>query len=154
VALPATTMAGPVPDGERKVGQQWLSRLDPGLQIPGDHALRFARAAVATGLTKTEAARMLNDDRFAAAVGSPDQGMGLLEAMIANPDFIGDALLLLTDDRLTATGADSVQNALMEVVPEVRNAYLKDLGLLAVKGPAGVLVLVDIETGRDVQAGA
>ena len=59
-------------------------------------------------MTKTEAARMLNDDRFAAAVGSPDQGMGLLEAMIGNPDFIGDALLLLTDDRLTATGADSV----------------------------------------------
>jgi len=42
----------------------------------------------------------------------------------------------------------------MEVVPELRNAHVKVLGLLAVKGPAGVLVLVDIETGRDVQAGA
>jgi len=36
----------------------------------------------------------------------------------------------------------------MTVVPELRNAYLEDFGLMAVKGPASVLVLVDIETGR------
>jgi hypothetical protein len=34
------------------------------------------------------------------------------------------------------------------VVPELRNAYLEDFGLMAVTGPAEVLVLVDIGTGR------
>ena len=36
----------------------------------------------------------------------------------------------------------------MSVVPELRNAYLKDLGLMAVDDGNGVLVLVDIENGR------
>jgi hypothetical protein len=91
---------------------------------------------------------MLNDLRFAAAVGSPDQGYGLLEAMIANPDYIVTAHELLADRSYSSSGADSLQNAIMSVVPQLRNAYLKDLGLMAVKGSAGVLVLVDIETGQ------
>jgi hypothetical protein len=33
-------------------------------------------------------------------------------------------------------------------VPELRNTYHKDLGLMAVDDGNGVLVLVDIETGR------
>jgi len=131
-----------------RVGKHWLSRLDVGVQMPKDLALRFARAAVATGLTKTQAAQMLNDDRFAAAVGSPDQGYGMLEAIIRDPEKLRQAYELLADAHLTASGADSLQNSLMSVVPELRNAYLEDLGLMAVEEPIGVLVLIDIETGR------
>ncbi len=148
VLLPVTAMAEPLPDGGPKVGQHWLSRLDPGLQIPRDLALRFARAAVAKGLTKTQAARMLNDERFAAAVGSPDQGYGLLEAMIGKPEHIWQAYELLADPHVTASGADSLRNALMLAVPKLRNAYLGDLGLMAVEGPTGIMVLLDLETGR------
>ena len=129
-------------------GEAWLARLDPGLQIPRDLAVKFGQAAVAQGLTKGQALAMLNDLRFAAAVGSPDQGYGLLEAMIANPDYIVRAHELLADRSYSSSGADSLQNAIMSVVPQLRNAYLKDLGLMAVNGSGGVLVLVDIETGR------
>jgi len=147
--VPATALAqGQTSEPELRVGKHWLSRLDVGVQMPKGLALRFARAAVATGLTKTQAAQMLNDDRFAAAVGSPDQGYGMLEAIIQNPDQLRQAYELLADAHLTASGADSLQNSLMFVVPELRNAYLEDLGLMAVEEPMGVLVLVDIETGR------
>jgi len=130
------------------IGEAWLARLDPGLQIPRDLAVKFGKAAMAQGLTKGQALAMLNDLRFAAAVGSPNEGYGLLEAMIANPDYIVKAHELLADRSYSSSGADSLQNAIMSVVPQLRNAYLKDLGLMAVKGSAGVLVLVDLETGR------
>lgn len=130
------------------IDEAWLVRLDPGLQIPKDLAMKFGQAAVTHGLTKGQALGMLNDLRFAAAVGSPNEGYGLLEAMIANPDYIVRAHELLADRSYTSSGADSLQNAIMSVVPQLRNAYLKDFGLRAVKGSAGVLVLVDIETGR------
>jgi hypothetical protein len=130
------------------IEEAWLARLDPGLQIPKDLAMKFGQAAVGQGLTKGQALAMLNDLRFAAAVGSPDQGYGLLEAMIANPDYIVKAHELLADRSYSSSGADSLQNAVMSVVPQLRNAYLKDLGLMAVKGATGILVLVDIETGR------
>jgi hypothetical protein len=129
-------------------GQHWLARLDPNLQIPTQLALKFGRAAVAGGLTGGQALAMLNDQRFAAAVGSPDQGYGLLEAMIQHPSYIQKAYVLLADRHYTASGADSLQTAIMSVVPELRNAYLEDLGLMAVDNGSGVLVLVDIETGR------
>lgn len=147
--VPAIALAqAQTSEPEPRVGKHWLSRLDVGVQMPKDLALRFARAAVATGLTRTQAAQMLNDDRFAAAVGSPDQGFGMLEAIIRDPEKLQQAYELLADAHLTASGADSLQNSLMSVVPELRNAYLEDLGLVAVEGPAGILVLVDIETGR------
>jgi hypothetical protein len=127
---------------------RWLARIDPWHGIPQDLALRYGQAALETGLTKSQAARMLNDDRFALAVGSPDQGYGLLEAMIADPEQILRAHELLMDDRYTASGADSLQTALIDVFPELRNAYLRDIGLTAVEDQRGVLILVDIETGR------
>jgi hypothetical protein len=129
-------------------GPHCLTRLDPNLQIPTQLAVKFGRAAVAGGLTRGQALGMLNDQRFAAAVGSPDQGYGLLEAMIQHPSYIQKAYVLLADRHYTASGADSLQTAIMSVVPELRNAYLKDLGLMAVDNGSGVLVLVDIETGR------
>jgi hypothetical protein len=129
-------------------GPSWLARLDPSLQIPQDLAAKFGRAAVADGLTGAQALAMLNDRRFAAAVGSPDQGYGLLEAMIRNPSYIGKVYPLLADRQYAVSGADSLQTAIMSVVPPLRNAYLKDLGLMAVDNGNGVLVLVDIQTGR------
>ena len=129
-------------------GPHCLTRLDPNLQIPTQLAVKFGRAAVAGGLTGGQALAMLNDQRFAAAVGSPDQGYGLLEAMIQHPSCIQKAYVLLADRHYTTSGADSLQTAIMSVVPELRNAYLKDLGLMAVDNGSGVLVLVDIETGR------
>ena len=130
------------------VQRNWLTRLDPGVQIPQELALRFVKTAVAHGLSKGQAFAMLNDQRFAMAVGSPDQGYGLLEAMIANPAYIEEAQELLADRSYSASGADSFQSAVMSAALPLRNAYLEDLGLMAVKGPAGVLVLVDLETGR------
>jgi hypothetical protein len=110
--------------------------------------VKFGRAAVAGGLTSGQALAMLNDQRFAAAVGPPDQGYRFLEAMIQHPSYIQKAYALLSDRQYTASGADSLQTAIMSVVPEFRNAYLKDLGLMAVDNGNGVLVLVDIKTGR------
>ena len=60
---------------------------------------------------------MLNDQRFAAAVCSPDQRYGLLEAMIQHPSYIQKAYVLLADRHDTASGADSLQSAIMSVVP-------------------------------------
>lgn len=124
------------------------ARIGRNLQIPTQLAVKFGRAAVAGGLTGGQALGMLNDQRFAAAVGSPDQGYGLLEAMIQHPSYIQKGYVLLADRHYTASGADSLQTAIMSVVPELRNAYLKDLGLMAVDNGSGILVLVDIETGR------
>ncbi len=148
VASPVALATGSDEAAGARVRQSWLSRLDPDVLIPADLALRFARAAVAEGLTEGQAARMLNDERFAAAIGAPDQGYGLLEGMIQEPSYIANAQALLEDPDLTSSGADSLQNALMSLMPELRNAYLEDLGLMAVEAPTGVLVLVDIETGR------
>jgi hypothetical protein len=53
-----------------------LVRIEPWHGIPQDLALRFGEAAFLAGLTKSEAAKLLNNDRFVAAVGSPDQGWG------------------------------------------------------------------------------
>jgi hypothetical protein len=146
-AGPKDTSGDQTASSRSGIGETWLARLDPGLQIPRDLAVKFGQAAVVQGLTKGQALAMLNDLRFAAAVGSPDQGYGLLEAMIANPGYIVKAYELLADRSYSSSGADSLQSAIMSVVPQLRNAYLKDLGLMAVKGSAGVLVLVDIETG-------
>ncbi len=152
VLAPASALAQPS-SSAKGLGKAWFSRLDPGLQIPDQLALRFHNAAVAQGLTPSQAAKMLNDERFAMALGSPDQGFGMLESLINHPDQIPRARELLNDPSLTASGADSIQNAVMEVVPQLRNAYLKDIGLRAVEGPTGALVLVDIETGRQVVGG-
>lgn len=134
------------------IGQRWLSRLDPGLLIPDDLALRFAGAAMAAGMTRGQAASMLNDERFAAAVGSPDQGYGLLLALIENPDHIRTARELLEDDGAgyTLSGATSFQTGLFRALPDLRNAYLEDLGHMIAVRPDGVEVLVDIETGRQI----
>ena len=86
---------------------------------------------------------MLNDQRFAAAVCSPDPGYGLLEAMIQHPSYIQKAYVLLADQRDTASGADSLQSAIMSVVPSFGTPASKDPGLMAVDDGNGVLVLVD-----------
>lgn len=148
-AWPAQALAAS--QGQRasqKLGPAWLSRLDPGSPISSDLAIRFGKAALSVGLTKGQAAAMMNDERFTLAIGAPDSGYGMLESMIKHPDRIAQAQLLLKNHDLSAWGAESVQNALMDVAPSLRNAYLADFGLMAVKGPVGVLVLVDIETGR------
>ena len=78
------------------IGQRWVSRIDPWHGVPSvTLALRFGRAAVAGGLTPPAAVRLLNDDRFVLAVGAPDQGWGLLEALIDQPAAIVDAYMLL-----------------------------------------------------------
>lgn len=150
ILIPAAALAANPDDTPEKLGWSWLARMDPSSQIPADLALHFGHAAISAGLTKGQAAAMLNDNRFTSALGSPDQGYGMLEAMIDHPVYIPKAQALLANHNYSAAGADSLQNAIMGAVPELRNAYLKDLGLMAVKGPAGVLVLVDIETGRQV----
>ncbi len=144
----ALAAGDPASPGTGRFGPHWLARLDPSLQIPQDLAAKFGRAGVADGLTRGQALAMLNDRRFAGAVGSPDQGYGLLEAMIQNPSYIGKVYTLLADRHYTVSGADSLQSAIMSVVPPLRNAYLEDLGLMAVDSGNGVLVLVDIKTGR------
>lgn len=138
------------PDPE--LGRRWLTRIDSWNGIPEELALRYGEAALAAGLTKGEAARLLNDFRFVAAVGAPDQGWGLLEAMAENPVSIANAWNLLRDggDELTSAGATSFQYALMLEYPELRNPYLADLGHMIAVRPDGVEVLVDIETGRQV----
>jgi hypothetical protein len=146
VVLPASAFAQSS-RSDTKVGRSWLSRLDRDLQISEDLALSFAKAAVAEGLRPGQAARMLSDSRFASAVGSPNQAF---EALIEHPDRITRVKALLSTHDYAVAGSDSLQNALMEAVPALRNVYLKDLGLRAVKGPTGVLVLVDIQTGRQV----
>jgi hypothetical protein len=133
------------PDG---LGRSFVARIDPGL--PTAAALGFARAAVAAGLSRGEALRILNDDRFRAAVGSPDQGYGLLGVLSDDPRAIRRALGLVERRDLKAAGADSLQNAIMSIGLQIRNAYLKDLGKIAVVRPDGVLVLVDLETGRQI----
>lgn len=149
LAWPAEALAAGQGEGaSQKLGPAWTSRLDPGSQIPSGLAIRFGKAALSVGLTKGQAAAMMNDERFAMAIGAPDSGYGMLESMIKHPERIAQARILLKNHDLSAWGADSVQNALMEVAPPLRNAYLSDFGLMAVKGPVGALVLVDIETGR------
>lgn len=130
----------------------WLRRLDGWYGIPSDLALRFGRVAVSAGLRPAEAARLLNDDRFVAAVGSPDQGWGLLEGMTENLDSIADAwdLLRQKGQSLASAGVGSFQYAFLAQHPELRNAYLADLGRMVAVRSDGVEVLVDIETGRQV----
>lgn len=130
--------------------QRWLARVDPWHAIPSGLALRFGDAAVSVGLTPSEAARLLNDDRFVAAVGAPDQGWGLLESMIAAPATIADARRILSRGgaTLTRSGVTSFQSAFFTDHPELRNAYLADVGLLIAVRADGSEVMVDLETGR------
>ena len=134
------------------LSQRWLARVDPWHAIPADLALRFGAAAISVGLTPSEAARLLNDDRFVAAVGAPDQGWGLLESMIAAPAAIADAREILRDHgaALTRSGVTSFQSALFLERPELRNGYLVDVGRMIATRADGVEVLVDLETGRQV----
>ena len=135
----------------RSIGQRWVSRIDPWHGIPSSLALRFGRAAVAGGLTPSEAARLLNDDRFVAAVGAPDQGWGLLEALIDEPAAIVDASMLLRDGtEYTLAGATSFQYAFLSRHLELRNAYLADLGHMIAVRSDGIEVLVDVETGLQI----
>lgn len=140
--------AGPAFAGSPTLGAHFAARIDPG--IPSELALRFARAAVGAGLTQAEAARILNDQRFRTAIGSTDQGYGMLQAITEHPDAIVRALELVRRHDLTAAGADSLQNAIMSLDLEIRNGYLEDLGEMAVVRGDGALVLVDLETGRQV----
>jgi hypothetical protein len=132
--------------------RRWLTRVDAWHGIPPDLALRFGESALSVGLTPSEAARLLNEPRFVAAVGAPDQGWGLLEAMVESPDSIADALALLRarGDQLTLSGDTSFQYAFMVENPELRNPYLADLGRMIATRPDGMEVLVDLETGRQV----
>jgi hypothetical protein len=80
LASPMTPAAGGQ-EGQRnesRIGARWLSTLDPWHAIPQELALRFGESAVSAGLTPAQAARLLNDGRFVAAVGAPDQGGGML----------------------------------------------------------------------------
>jgi hypothetical protein len=134
-----------------KIGPGWAARIDPWHQVPSELAIRFGRAAVAGGLTAADAAGLLNDDRFVAAVGAPDQGWGLLEAMTEQPAVIVDAYMLLQDGTdYTVSGTTSFQYAFFLRHPELRNAYLADLGHMIAARPDGVEVLVDVATGRQI----
>ncbi len=148
LAWPAEALAAGSGPASKSLGRWWLTRLDPSFRIPDDFAIRFGNAALSVGLTKGQAAAMLNDPRFSLAVGAPDTGYGMLEAMIKDPEKIVQAQTLLKNHDLSAWGSDSVQTALIDVAPALRNAYLADFGLMAVNGPNDVLVLVDIETGK------
>lgn len=131
--------------------KRWLVRIEPWHGIPQDLALRFGEAAFLAGLTKSEAAKLLNNDRFVAAVGSPDQGWGLLEAMTLDSAAISDAWRILrTRGHLTTSGVTSFQYAFLQERPELRNAYLADLGHMIAVRADGAEVLVDIQTGRQV----
>jgi len=142
----ATDESGP------RLHRHWLTSINPWHGIPPDLTLRFGEAATSAGLTGSQAARLLNDARFVGAVGSPDQGWGLLEAIAADPGLVQDAWNLLTErgTELTAFGTTSFQYALMLQRPELRNAYLADLDLMIAVRPDGLEVLVDLETGRQV----
>jgi hypothetical protein len=135
-----------------QLGGAWMSRIDPWHGIPTDLAHRFGESALSAGLAPSEAARLLNDGRFVAAVGSPDQGWGMLEAMIEDPNSIADAWNLLREqgDLLTVSGVTSFQYVLMVEHPELRNAYLGDLGRMIAVRPDGAEVLVDLDTGLQV----
>lgn len=132
--------------------RRWLTRIDAWHGIPPDLALRFGESALSVGLTQSEAARLLNEPRFVAAVGAPDQGWGLLEAMVQSPGSIADAWALLRErgDQLTLSGDTSFQYAFMLEYPELRNPYLADIGRMIATRPDGIEVLVDLETGRQV----
>lgn len=132
--------------------RRWLTRIDSWHRIPPDLALRFGESALSVGLTQSEAARLLNEPRFVAAVGAPDQGWGLLEAMVQSPGSIADAWTLLRErnDQLTMSGDTSFQYAFMVEHPELRNPYLADIGRMIATRPDGMEVLVDLETGRQV----
>ncbi|OFW63193.1 MAG: hypothetical protein A2135_04955 [Actinobacteria bacterium RBG_16_67_15] len=140
------------PSGRPKLSQRWLTRIDPWHAIPSDLALRFGEAALSANLTPSQAARLLNDDRFVAAVGAPDQGWGLLEAMISSPATIADAWKIQRRGgaTLTRSGVTSFQSALFLEHPNLRNGYLADVGLMIAVRADGVEVLVDIGTGRQV----
>lgn len=137
---------------QETLSRGWVSRIDPWHGIPTDLALRFGRSSLSAGLAPSEAARLLNDGRFVAAVGAPDQGWGMLEAMVEDPDSIADAWNLLREqgDLLTSSGVTSFQYILMVQHPELRNAYLGDLGRMIAVRPDGAEVLVDLETGLQV----
>lgn len=135
-----------------KLGKGWVLRIDPWYGVPTELALLFGKSAVSAGLAPSEAARLLNDWRFVAAVGAPDQGWGMLEGMIEDPSSIAVAWNLLRDrgDLLSVSGVTSLQYALMVERPELRNAYLGDLGRMIAVRPDGAEVLVDLETGLQV----
>jgi hypothetical protein len=134
-----------------RIGQRWVSRIDPWHGVPSSLALRFGRAAIGGGLTPSAATSLLNDARFVAAVGAPDQGWGLLEAMIDEPAAIVDAYLLLQEwTDYTSAGATSFQYAFLSRHLELRNAYLADLGHMIAVRSDGAEVLVDIGTGRQI----
>lgn len=132
------------------VGRRFVERLDP-WGLPSELVLRLARAAVASGMTKGQVARLLSDQRFALAVGS-GEGYQALEALARNPDLVAGAYRMLfeSDESYTPSGATSFQTALFAGSPELRNEYLRDLGLMVATRPDGVEVLVDLETGRQV----
>ncbi len=94
---------------------------------------------------------MLNDDRFRAAVSSPGQGFEPLEALSHHPAAIRRALNFVRSHSFTAAGADSLQNAILGLGLDIKNAYLRDLGHMLVPTDDGRLVLIDIATGREVR---
>jgi hypothetical protein len=153
--LRAIAQVGPEnDDADSSLREGWLGTIDPWNGIPSELALRFGEAALSAGLEPSKAARLLNDGRFVSAVGAPDQGWGLLEAMIDSPTSIADAWILLREgnERLTASGDTSFQYAFMLRYPRFRNAYLADIGHMIAVRPDGAEVLVDIATGRQVIA--
>lgn len=148
--LPLQPAAAGPHDGRLDIGPSWTQRIDPWSGVPSTLALRFGRAAVAGGLTPRQAAGLLNDSRFVAAVGAADQGWGLLEALVDQPAAIVDAHMLLQAGTYTLAGATSFQYAFLSRHPELRNAYLSDLGHMIALRSDGVEVLVDIETGSQI----
>jgi hypothetical protein len=152
-----TSVAGaqerePSAQSQEKLPSGWVSRIDPWYGVPTELVLLFGKSAVSAGLAPSEAARLLNDGRFVAAVGAPDQGWGMLEAMIEDRNSIADAWNLLREqgDLLTVSGTTSFQYLLMVEHPELRNAYLGDLGRMIAVRSDGAEVLVDLETGLQV----
>lgn len=97
-------------------------------------------------------ARLLNDGRSVAAVGAPDQGWGMLEAMSVDRAAIVDAWEVIRDrqSELTVSGVTSLLYPLMLEQHELRNPYLADLGHMIAVSPNGMEVLVDVETGRQI----
>jgi hypothetical protein len=126
----------------------FVDRVDGGL--PPAAVLRFARTAQHAGLTPAQTLRILNDDRFRAALGFAGQGTGLLEALSEDPGAIRRTLELVRRHDLTEAGSNSLQNSIISIDLDIRNGYLRDLGRLAVETPTGALVMVDLQTGRQI----
>ncbi len=145
----------PSPSPPPQLGRAWLINLEGIAKIPPDVAIRFGEAAMSVGLTKIQAANLLNDETFiATTISSDDQHHGLLLLMTEHPEYIRRTwdLLHASGQVPTASGPASLQSRLFADYPELVNPYLKDFGHMLVPLPDGSVVMIDLATGRRIVA--